>query len=119
LGTIAARGALVPPYPTTDLQVFLLDVAGRLFPLNWPNPEPFLSSTIDLDGGLYLDPRLDRSGVLAPSGDWCRRPYQVADTRRYRRVAGVPRSPISLARTPPPGELRSGDGLVVDLVDPT
>jgi hypothetical protein len=116
LGTVAAVGSLVPPDPRSDLQVFLLDVAGRLFPLNWPNPEPFAAAIIDVDGGLYLDPMLAEGGLLGPSGDWCRRPYRVTDIRRYRRVAGVPRDPVSLERTPT--DLRSGESLVVDLADP-
>lgn len=117
LGTATARGLLVPPDPRTGLQVFLLEVAGRLFPLNWTNREPFLAHTIEADGGLYLDPRLDEGGLLAPSGDWCRRPYRVTDVRRYRRVGGVPREPVSLERTPPPGALRPEESLVVDLVE--
>ena len=118
LGTACARGPLVPPDPRTGLQVFLLDVAGRLFPLNWTNTEPFLADTIEPEGGLYLDPRLDEGGLLAPTGDWCRRPYRVTDIRRYRRIAGVPRVPVSLECTPPLGELRPGESLVVDLADP-
>lgn len=115
LGTVGARGALVAPDPRSDLQVFLFDVAGRLFPLNWPNPEPFLADAIDLDGGLYLDPRLDEGGLLAPSGAWCRRPYRVEAIRSYRRVAGVPRNPTTLECTP--AALRPGESLVVDLAD--
>ncbi|MEJ2888844.1 hypothetical protein [Actinomycetospora aeridis] len=116
LGTVAAVGSLVPPDPRSDLQVFLVDVAGRLFPLNWTNPEPFIADTIDLDGGLYLDPKLAEEGLLGASGDWCRRPYRVTDIRSYRRTAGVPRNPTSLSCTP--ATLQSRESLVVDLVDP-
>lgn len=116
LGTVAAVGSLVPPDPRSDLQVFLLEVAGRLFPLNWTNPEPFIADTIDVDGGLYLDPKLGEGGLFGPSGDWCRRPYRVIDIRSYGRVAGVPRNPTPLTRTP--AALRPRQSLVVDLADP-
>jgi hypothetical protein len=119
LGTVAARGSLIPPDLRSRLQVFLLDVAGRFFPLNWTNPEPFLAETIEVDGGLYLDPKLDEGGLLGPSGDWCRRLYRVTGLRRYRRIGGVPREPVALERTPRPGDLRPGESLVVDLVDPS
>lgn len=119
LGTVCARGDLVPPDQRSDLQTFLLDVGGRLFPLNWTNPEAFLASTIEADGGLYLDPRLDDGGLLAATGSWCRRPYRVTDVRRYRRIGGVPRRPVSLDRVPDPEELRPGESLVVDLVHPS
>jgi hypothetical protein len=117
LGTACARGPLVTPDPRTGLQVFLLEVAGRLFPLNWTNTEPFLADIIEPEGGLYLDPKLDEDGLLGPTGDWCRRPYRVTDVRRYRRIGGVPRDPVSLERTPTPGDLRPGESVVVDLVD--
>lgn len=119
LGTVCARGDLVPPDPRSDLPTFLLDVGGRLFPLNWTNPEAFLAPTIEADGGLYLDPRLDQGGVLTAAGAWCRRPYRVTDVRRYRKTGGVPRRPVSLECVPDPGELRPGERLVVDLVHPS
>ena len=116
-GTITVRGALIPPAPfNADLQTFLLDVAGRPFPLNWTNPEPFLSSVIEATGGLYLDPRLDRGGLLGPTGDWSRAPWRVAEVRRYPVVDGAAGEAVAIERTPDPWDVEESSSYVVDLV---
>lgn len=116
-GTVTVRGALVSPDPgNAGLQTFLLDVAGRTFPLNWTNPEPFLSPVIEATGGLYLDPRLDSGGLLGPTGDWCRASWRVAGVRRFPIVGGEARDAVTLDRTPDPWDVEEASSYVADLV---
>lgn len=115
-GTVVARGALVDPEDAGG-QVYLLDVAGRTFPLNWTNPEPFLAPEIEASGGLYLDPRLAPDGDLGLTGDHCRRPFRVTALRRYRVRGVIPHDPTSLDRLPDPWDAETRSvSYIADLV---
>lgn len=117
-GTVRARGDLVAPDLEDDGALsFLLDVAGRWFPLNWTNPAPFLTPMIDANGALYLDPCVEPGGPLESAGRRCRASLRVVDVRRYRRVDGEPRDPTSLERVPDPWDVDDSVSYVADLVE--
>jgi len=116
-GCTDARGTIVtaPLEPgACDCAVDVLDVGGRLFPLNWAATAP-ASGRVWVEGALYWAPEL---GPGTPHGDavtLCRRRCRVREVRRYVRTACVPRSPVRLDGLPDPDEVVEDAVYVADL----
>ena len=86
-----------------------LEVAGRRFPLDWPQAEKLAGTEIEGWGGVYLDPALPTLGSRA---------LQVVEIRRYQGLSESPRSTRVLDRLPHPDRIRSGGWYVADLAEP-
>ena len=95
-------------------QVDVLDVAGRLFPLNWAASEP-ADGRLWVEGALYLDPELAAGTEHGEAVALCRRRYRVREIRRYRRTTYRPADPVRLDVVPGPGEVTDEAIYVADL----
>jgi hypothetical protein len=104
-------------------RVDVLDVAGRLFPLNWAASEP-AEGRVWVEGALYLDPELAAGTEHGEAVALCRRRYRVREIRRYRRTTHRPADPIRIVSVPTPEEVTDAAVYVahlriVDDVPPT
>ena len=139
-GTLEAVGSMLAARLDPDscsCWVDVLDVAGRLVPLN--PAAAYLDDAVDdavgagtshgprgapddgaervrVSGALYLDPELGPGTPYGSAVALCRRRYRVAAIRRYRRTAGVPVNPVGLPTTPPPGAVDEDGVYVAELV---
>jgi hypothetical protein len=116
-GCADARGTIVaaPLEPgACDCVVDVLDVGGRLFPLNWAGTRP-ASGRLWVEGALYWEPELDAGTPHGDAVTLCRRRFRVREVRRYVRTAPVPHSPVSLAGLPDPDEVSDDAVYVADL----
>lgn len=95
-------------------RVDVLDVAGRLFPLNWAASEP-ADGPLWVEGALYLDPELAVGTEHGEAVALCRRHYRVREIRRYRRTTYRPADPVRLDVVPGPGEVTDAAMYVADL----
>ena len=117
LGCTDARGTVVtaPLEPGgCDCGVDVLDVDGRLFPLNWAGTSP-TSGRLWVEGALYWAPELDAGTPHGEAVTLCRRRFRVREVRRYVRTGHVPRSPVCLDGLPDPDEVVEHAVYVADL----
>jgi hypothetical protein len=111
------RGALITAPLETDLcscRVDVLDVDGRLFPVNWAAAEPG-EGRLWIEGALYLDPELAAGTEHGEAVALCRRRYRVREIRRYRRTTYRPAEPVRLDKVPEPDEVTDEAIYVADL----
>lgn len=116
-GCADARGTIVaaPLEPgACDCVVDVLDVGGRLFPLNWAGTRP-ASGRLWVEGALYWEPELDAGTPHGDAVTLCRRRFRVREVRRYVRTAHVPHSPVTLDGLPDPDEVTEDAVYVADL----
>lgn len=116
-GCADARGTIVaaPLEPgACDCVVDVLDVGGRLFPLNWAGTRP-ASGRLWVEGALYWEPELDAGTPHGDAVTLCRRRFRVREVRRYVRTAHVPHSPVTLDGLPDPDEVAEDAVYVADL----
>lgn len=116
-GCFDGRGALLAAPLETDRRhrrVDVLDVDGRLFPVNWAATEPG-DGRLWIEGALYLDPELAAGTEHGEAVALCRRRYRVREIRRYRRTTYRPADPVRLERVPAPGEVTDEAIYVADL----
>jgi hypothetical protein len=116
-GCADARGTIVaaPLEPgACDCVVDVLDVGGRLFPLNWAATLP-ASGRLWVEGALYWAPEVDAGTPHGEAIALCRRRFRVREVRRYVRTAHVPRSPVRLDALPDPDEVGEDAVYVADL----
>ncbi|PVZ11007.1 hypothetical protein [Actinomycetospora cinnamomea] len=116
-GCADARGTIVtaPLEPgACDCAVDVLDVGGRLFPLNWAATRP-ASGRVWVEGALYWAPELDAGTPHGEAVTLCRRRFRVREMRRYIRTGHVPRSPVRLGGLPDPDEVDEHAVYVADL----
>jgi hypothetical protein len=116
-GCFDARGAVIAA-PVSGVEctchVDVLDVAGRLFPLNWAGSEP-TDGRLWVEGALYLDPELSAGTEHGEAVALCRRRYQVREIRRYLRTTYRPSDPVRLDAVPEPDEVTDDAIYVADL----
>jgi hypothetical protein len=116
-GCADARGTIVaaPLEPGgCDCVVDVLDVGGRLFPLNWAATLP-ATGRLWVEGALYWAPELDAGTPHGDAVTLCRRRFRVRAVRRYVRTAHIPRSPVRLGGLPDPDEVAEDAVYVADL----
>ena len=117
LGCFDGRGALITAPLDNDLcscRVDVLDVDGRLFPVNWAGAEPG-EGRLWIEGALYLEPELAAGTDHGEAVALCRRRYRVREIRRYRRTTHRPADPVRLDSTPRPDEVTDDAIYVADL----
>jgi hypothetical protein len=95
-------------------RVDVLDVAGRLFPLNWAGSPP-AEGRLWVEGALYLEPELAAGTAHGEAVALCRRRYRVLELRRYRRTGYRPGGPVRLDGAPAPHEVTEDAIYVADL----
>jgi hypothetical protein len=95
-------------------RVDVLDVAGRLFPLNWAGSLP-AEGRLWVEGALYLEPELAAGTAHGEAVALCRRRYRVRELRRYRRTGHRPGGPVRIDGAPAPHEVSEDAVYVADL----
>ncbi len=116
-GCFDGRGTVIAAPVSGDectCHVDVLDVAGRLFPVNWAASEP-AGGRLWLEGALYLDPELSAGTEHGEAVALCRRRYRVREIRRYLRTAFRPGDPVRLDAVPEPDEVTDDAMYVADL----
>jgi hypothetical protein len=116
-GCFDGRGeVLTAPLAAEDCscRVDVLDVAGRLFPLNWAAAEP-TDGRLWVEGALYLDPELAAGTEHGEAVALCRRRYQVRQIRRYTRTTYRPADPVRLDVVSEPDDVTDEAVYVADL----
>lgn len=116
-GCFDGRGSLIAaPIEPEACACFVdvLDVDGRLFPVNWAASEPG-EGRLWLEGALYLDPELAAGTEHGEAVALCRRRYRVREIRRYRRTTHRPVDPVRLDAVPRPDEVTDDAVYVADL----
>ncbi|GAA4885044.1 hypothetical protein [Actinomycetospora straminea] len=116
-GCFDARGAvLAAPVAgaSSTCRVDVLDVDGRLFPLNWAGAEP-ADGRLWVEGALYLDPELAAGTEHGEAVALCRRRYRVREIRQYRRTTYRPADPRRLEAVPLPSAVTDEAVYVADL----
>ena len=117
LGCFDGRGAVIAAPVSGDgctCRVDVLDVAGRLFPVNWAGSEP-ADGRLWVEGALYLDPELSAGTEHGEAVALCRRRYRVREIRRYLRTTHRPVEPVRLDAVPEPDEVTDDAFYVADL----
>lgn len=116
-GCFDGHGSLLTAPLETDrcsCHVDVLDVDGRLFPINWAMAEPG-EGRVWVEGALYLDPELAAGTEHGEAVALCRRRYLVREIRRYRRTPYRPADPVRLDAVPRPDEVTDEAVYVADL----
>jgi hypothetical protein len=116
-GCFDGRGDLITAPLEEDAcscRVDVLDVAGRLFPLNWAGSEPG-DGRLWVEGALYLEPELAPGTPHGEAVALCRRRYRVQEIRRYRRTTHRPGEPVRLDGVPEPRDVTEDAVYVADL----
>jgi hypothetical protein len=116
-GCFDARGSVIAAPVKADecsCRVDVLDVAGRLFPINWAASE-LGEGRLWLEGALYLDPELAAGTEHGEAVALCRRRYRVREIRRYRRTTYRPADPVRLEAVPVPSQVTDTAIYVADL----
>lgn len=116
-GCFDGRGALITaPLETAArrCRVDVLDVDGRLFPVNWAGTEAG-DGRLWIEGALYLDPELAAGTDHGEAVALCRRRYRVREIRRYRRTTYRPADPVRLDAVPGPDDVTDEALYVADL----
>ena len=116
-GCFAGRGEVITAPLTGDehsCHVDVLDVAGRLFPLNWAASEP-AEGRLWIEGALYLEPELAAGTEHGEAVALCRRRFRVCELRRYRRTTYRPVDPVRLETVPVPDRVTEEAIYVADL----
>ncbi|MEJ2862861.1 hypothetical protein [Actinomycetospora flava] len=116
-GCFDGRGALITaPLENggCSCRVDVLDVDGRLFPVNWAASVPG-DGRLWVEGALYLDPELASGTEHGEAVALCRRRYLVREIRRYRRTAYRPADPVRLDAVPAPDDVNDDAVYVADL----
>lgn len=120
VGGLAVRGAILSPIvpvgPGDPVRPDVLEVAGRLHPVNWAASGVPTGNRIDLEGALYLDPEVHAGRGAGESVVLCRRWYRVQAIRRYQRTDAGPRAPVALHAVPEPADVSASAVYVADLV---
>ncbi|MDD7939354.1 hypothetical protein PHK61_13095 [Actinomycetospora lutea] len=116
-GCFDGRGSLLTAPLESDLcscRVDVLDVDGRLFPVNWAAAEPG-EGRLWIEGALYLEPELAAGTEHGEAVALCRRRYRVREIRRYRRTTHRPADAMRLDAVPEPAEVTDDAIYVADL----
>ncbi|MHC1558126.1 hypothetical protein ACR9E3_04175 [Actinomycetospora sp. C-140] len=116
-GCFDGRGEVITAPVSVDecsCHVDVLDVAGRLFPLNWAASEP-TDGRVWIEGALYLEPELAAGTEHGEAVALCRRNYRVRAMRRYRRTTYRPVDPVRLETVPAPDRVTDEAIYVADL----
>lgn len=117
-GCFDGRGAVIAaPLEAESCRrhVDVLDVDGRLFPVNWAASEPG-GGRLWVEGALYLDPELAAGTEHGEAVALCRRRYRVREIRRYRRTTYRPTDPVRLESVPVPDAVTDDAVYVADLL---
>lgn len=116
-GCFDARGSVIAAPVAASMcpcRVDVLDVDGRLFPLNWAAAEPG-DGRLWVEGALYLDPELAAGTEHGEAVALCRRHYRVREIRQYRRTTYRPADPRRLDTVPRPAAVTDEAVYVADL----
>ncbi|MEJ2888886.1 hypothetical protein [Actinomycetospora aeridis] len=116
-GCFDARGGVIAAPVAAEecrCRVDVLDVDGRLFPVNWAASDPG-EGRLWVEGALYLDPELAAGTEHGEAVALCRRRYRVREIRRYRRTTYRPEDPVRLDAVPAPDEVTDAAIYVADL----